>query len=151
MCVALRYHTHYLCLLCVASSAVSDGLGVNLTVLTGDWSATVCSWSLYMRHCKNNAHLNFVTKVLSLTENLTCLQHSAWWLSPNVHTCQQVLATDAGSSDTMCCDCLHPHNLLAVRGGSRMCSCHIAVVTSELHWYLALSARCMQAYAYYCL
>jgi hypothetical protein len=80
MCIVLRYHTHYLCLLCVASSAVSDGLGINRTVLTGDWRATICSWSSYMGHCKNNAHLNFVTKVHFLTEKLTCLQHSAWWL-----------------------------------------------------------------------
>jgi len=60
-----------------------------------------------------------------------------------MRTCQQVLATDTGSNDTVCCDCLHLHYLLAVRGGSRMGSCHIAVVTSEHHCYLALFARCM--------
>jgi hypothetical protein len=60
-----------------------------------------------------------------------------------MHTCHEVLATDMGSSDTVCCDYLHLHKLLAVCGGSRMGSCHIAVATSELYCYLALYARCM--------
>jgi len=47
----------YTLLVLTLYSAVSDGLGINLTVLTGYWSATMCSWSSYMGHCKNNAHL----------------------------------------------------------------------------------------------